>query len=346
MRITNDVNPPGPPAPRWTRRSLLRLGLVSIPTLGGLLLPGAGRAVAVDGQPAGDKPVKSNTGVPAAATLTRHDGDITVTRAGTVIDSLDIYGQVKIRAADVTVRRSRVRGNDEIAWNTGLVDCNHPDVRNAVIEDCLLRPDTPSVWLTGVLGKEYTARRNDVYWTVDGFGAYNATDRRAPTNVTIEANFIHDLAYFSVDPNHGDGPTHNDGIQVQGGSNISIVGNNILTFMSRLQGTLDYPARNVGQGILIQPHLAPITGSRIVGNWIDGGKVGIYFVLDEEKTMEFGECSGNRLGRNQWQFRNGSTYQIRVKQGISFDNDLTDNVWADTGESLQDSTTGGIRYDR
>ena len=224
------------------------------------------------------------------------------------------------------------------------MDCNHPDTRNALIEDCYLVPDYPSVWLDGVIGKEYTARRNNVFWTVDGFGAYNITDPSAPTNVRIEQNFIHDLAYFSRDPNHDNGPTHNDGIQVQGGDNVSIEGNTILMLMSRKKGTLDYPARNVGQGILIQPNVAPIRNSRIANNWIYGGKAGIYILRGDLGTMKFGACTGNRLGRDQYQYRGGSTYPIRVQRGATFTNDLTENMWADTGKALEESETGGIRY--
>ena len=206
---------------QFSRRDALRLAAVAVPAVAAMGLPGfAGIAAA-----AAVKPSSATTGVPAGIRLTRHNGDIVVTTPGTILDALDIYGFVKIRAANVAVKRCRVRGSGPGTNNTGLVDCNNANVRNALIQDCLLVPDHPSVWLDGVIGKEYTARRCNVYNTVDGFGAYNASNRSAPTNVTIDSCYIHDLSYFSKDPNHGNGPTHNDAIQIQGGANIKILGN-------------------------------------------------------------------------------------------------------------------------
>jgi len=262
-----------------------------------------------------------------------------------VIEQLDLFGSVYVRAADVRIRGCRIRGSKGVSWNTGLVDCNHRDVRNAVVEDCTLRPDFPSVWLSGVLGKEYTARRCDVSNVVDGFGAYNVTDPAAPANVTIEDNYIHDLSYFSVDPNHANGPTHNDGIQVQGGSHIRIVANTILCSMSETAGTGDFPSRLIGQGILISPLLAPVTDSAIDNNYLDGGEAGIYLVLEGRRSMVFGSLAGNRFGRNQYRFNGTSTYQIRIKKGVMFTNSLASNVWDDTGVSFTVGNTGGIRYD-
>jgi hypothetical protein len=290
------------------------------------------------------KPTASNTGVPAGTALTVHRGDMVVTTPGTVIENLDVYGFIQIRAANVTVRKCRVRGTSGRANNTGLIDCNHTAVRNAVIEDCLLIPDFPSVWLTGVIGKEYTARRCDVSQVVDGFGAYNSSIRTDPTNVVIESNYIHDLSWFSSDPNHSDG-THNDGVQVQGGANVTIRGNNIQCFMSQTSGTQDYVARNIGQGILVQPNTAKIANVDVSYNWLDGGKVGIYMVLGNQPGSNYGRCEGNRFGRNQYPFNGNGTYQIRIKRGITFSNSLFSNVWDDNGVAFAEGTWKGIRYD-
>jgi hypothetical protein len=323
----------------FSRRTALKLAAGAVPVGVAFMLPGLGNVAGA----AVVKPSAGNTGVPVGTALRPHNGDIVVTRPGTVLDSLDIRGFVKIRAANVVVRRCRVRGSGPGTTNTGLIDCNHTNVRNAVIEDCLLKPDYPSVWLTGVIGKEYKARRCNVYNVVDGFGAYNVTNRSAPTNVAIIANYIHDLSYFSRDPNHGNGPTHNDGIQIQGGANVRIEGNNIQTFMSQTAGTQNYPYRNCGQGILAQWNLAPITGSAIVNNWIGGGDAGMYFV--SASAMRFGTVSGNRFERTQHDFGGGSSYQIRSKRSVTFNNSLSSNCCADTGTAFYSGKRGGIRYD-
>lgn len=326
----------------FSRRSALRLACSAGPAFAALVLPNlVGSASA-----ANSKPDWSNTGVPTGTDLTAYYGDMVVTTDGTVIDSLDVYGFIKVRAANVTIKNCRVRGSGPGTSNTGLIDCNHQAVQNTLIEDCLLVPDYPSVWLDGVIGKEYTARRCNVYNTVDGFGVYNAQNWAGACNVTIESNFIHDLTYFSMDPNHANGPSHNDGIQVQGGSNVNILGNNILMFYSRKKGTLDYSSRAGGNGILIGANLAPVTGSRLEGNWLNGGIDGMYILRGKSDSMQFGSVANNRFGHDQYAFSNGtSTYQIRVQSGVTFDNELTSNYWQITNLPLEVSRTGGIRYD-
>ncbi len=326
-----------------TRRNMLRLTCVAVPAAAALAVPNfVGVAAAADYV----KPDWSNTGIPVGTDLTVYYGDIVITSPGTVIDSLDVYGYIKVRAADVTIRRSRIRGTGAASGNIGLIDCNHAAARNVLIEDNLLVPDSPSVWVDGVIGKEYTARRNNVYNTVDGFGVYNAQDWTGACNVTIESNFIHDLAFFSMDPNHSNG-THNDGIQVQGGSNVNILGNNILMFYSQKHGTLDYSSRSGGNGILIGANLSPITDSRMTGNWLNGGIDGMYILRGHSSEMRFGTVSDNRFGHDQFGFSGGtSTYQIRVQDsGVIFDNSLTENYWQHTGSALAVGKTGGIRYD-
>src|SRR5690242_11944876 len=58
---------------------------------------------------AGGRPGPGNTGVPAGTTLTRHDGNLVITKAGAVYDRLDIHGFVIVKAPDVTIRRSVIR---------------------------------------------------------------------------------------------------------------------------------------------------------------------------------------------------------------------------------------------
>lgn len=45
-------------------------------------------------------------------------------------------------------------------------------------------------------------------------------------NVTIADSKLHDNRHFSNDPGHPDG-THDDDIQIQSGSNITITGNTL-----------------------------------------------------------------------------------------------------------------------
>src|ERR1700712_329396 len=67
------------------------------------------------------KPGATNTGVPVGTRLTVVNGDLNVTKNGTVIDSMDIHGFVKINANNVTIKRSIVRGGAPSSVNSALV---------------------------------------------------------------------------------------------------------------------------------------------------------------------------------------------------------------------------------
>ena len=254
------------------------------------------------------RPSGGSTGVPVGTVLRAYHGDLVITTPGTVIDSLDIFGFVTIKAADVTIRNSRVRGSGPGSTNTGLINCTSAAVKNAVIEDVTLAPDYPSVWLDGVLGHDFTAVRVNAYDVVDGFGVFNTTGPAA--NVTIASSYVHDLSYFSSDPNHSDNRTHNDAIQIQGGSNIQVVGNYLEAYLSTSVGTQDYLYPQAGFGVIVTPNVGPVTGARIDKNWITGSYIPIKLTTGTWGATTFGEVNDNRFahdmrnvpmnGVNQW----------------------------------------------
>ena len=195
------------------------------------------------------RPTAANTGVPSGTALTRHDGDIVVTKDGTVLDSLDVHGFVIVKAANVTIRRSVLRGGDATG-NIGLVTTSGSNVRGLVVEDSDLYPAHPSVWIDGVKGNNFTARRLDIRGTTDNIKVYG-------DNVVIVDSYLHDSVHYATDPNQGGGPSHNDGVQVLGGRNITITGNNISgAGNAALQVTQDYSA---------------VSGLSFTRNVVDGG---------------------------------------------------------------------------
>jgi hypothetical protein len=155
-------------------------------------------------------PDASNTGVPAGTVLTP-SGGMTVTTAGAVIDARDISGSVTVNAPNVTIRNSRIRGNEFMlirSNSTGLIvedsefvnqsAAGQPKCHNAI----------------GFGG--YTVRRSELT------GCENAADMGGG-NVTFEDNYVHDLDM--VGPSHvfGNAGPHTDGIQMgEGASNILI----------------------------------------------------------------------------------------------------------------------------
>ena len=165
------------------------------------------------GGPAGP----ANTGVPDGTSLTVHNGDLTVTTPGTVIDAMDIRGFLDIRADNVTVKRSLIRGRDPGNTNLSLVSV-FGNTRNFTITDSTLKPDVRSPMLDGLKGRQFVASRLDVSGTVDTALVFG-------DNVTIQNSWFHDTTYFTPFAQQSDNQTHNDNLQIEGGNNIRVTGN-------------------------------------------------------------------------------------------------------------------------
>jgi hypothetical protein len=226
--------------------------------------------------PAGGQPGPGNTGVPAGTQLKVHQGNLVIDTPGATYDSLDIRGFVDVRAANVKITKSIIRGG-VATGNRGVVNVTNAGVKNFVLEDSEVRPDKPSVLLDGVLGGNFTLRRVEVNGGVDTVKAFKS-------NVTIEASWLHGTQYFANDPNHNGGPTHNDGIQVQGGDKISIVGN-------RIEG-----ASNAA--IMVTQNSAATTNLAINRNWLDNGGCSVNIVPNHLASMSTVELKGNQFGNN------------------------------------------------
>ncbi|WP_188078940.1 DUF4214 domain-containing protein [Actinotalea subterranea] len=172
--------------------------------------PGGGTAPAPSVGGPGGLPV----GVPAGTHLTVHTGDLTITTPGTVIDSLDIRGFVRVRAANVTIRNSIIRGRGGLTSYMSLVQS--PDAgANLVIENSELVALEPSPYIDGIVGKSFTLRGVNIHGVVDQV-------KITGNDVLVENSWLHGNLHYAQDPNYGYTPTHDDNVQIQVGSNITI----------------------------------------------------------------------------------------------------------------------------
>ncbi|GAB7190139.1 hypothetical protein NUM3379_08450 [Kineococcus sp. NUM-3379] len=150
-------------------------------------------------------PGPATTGVRPDARLTP-SGDLTVTRAGAVVENLDVRGCVKIDAPDVTIRNTRIACTKKgQALAVQLTD----KARNVVIEDSEIDGGGGAVVAIGWGG--YTLRRVNVHDTVDG--------PRLGNDVLIEDSWIHDMVRRD---NY-----HSDASQSTSGQNIVVRRNHL-----------------------------------------------------------------------------------------------------------------------
>jgi len=223
----------------------------------------------------GIKPDATNTGYPGGTQLAVVNGNLTVTTDGTTIDGKDIKGFLIIRASNVTVRNSLIEGG-VATGNGAAIDIQSGT--NILLDHITVQLAHPSVYLDGIWGDNFTGQYMNVSGGVDGM--------KVGDNTTISNSYIHDLSYFSSDPNQGGGPTHNDTIQILSGSNILIQSNNLVATdqdNSAIQVTQDYGA---------------VSNLSLQGNWADGG--GCTFNIAHSGGGAFtATAQNNRFGPNR-----------------------------------------------
>jgi hypothetical protein len=251
------------------------------------------------------RPSAANTGVPVGTSLTVHNGDLTVTTPGAVIDGLDIRGFVSVRAPNVTIKRSIIRGGAAGTVGRGVLAITHSSATNFLVEDVTIVPTNPTPYLNGInVNQAGTVRRADISGTVDGIMIYGS-------GVRIEGSHLHDFRHYTNDPNWGGGGSHDDAIQVQGGTGIQIIGNT-------LKGAYN-------AGVMITQDAAVTKDLSINGNWIDGGGCSINYGSNGAYKTGM-QANDNRFGRAQ---RNANCAIIH--NALKSDLAPTGNVWDDNG---------------
>lgn len=189
----------------------------------------------------------SQVGVPSGTSLTQHYGDLVVNQAGTVIDRMDIHGILYVRAPNVQVTRSIIRGGPS-PYHVGMITAvNQPGL---VVEDTDLKAANPSVYMDGILGNNYTIRRVHIQGGVDNV-------KIEGDNVRVESSLLDGTNYFDRDPSQNNGPSHNDAIQILNGANIVITGTTALA--------------DTNFAILGGAEWGSVPGLKITDNYVDGG---------------------------------------------------------------------------
>lgn len=297
------------------------------------------------------QPSESTAGLPKGQALKPYNtssADLVITQDGTVLDGLEIWGDIKVRAANVTIKNSRLHGGLAIPKsNTGVIDANDARVKNLVVQDSTILPQRPSYYRDGIVGHDYTSLRNHITQTNDGLGIFNRPAGPAAANVTAKGNYIHGLTFWSNDPAHSDG-SHNDGIQVQGGENILITGNKIVGDMVVGSGSAK-PVRGLytTTGMLLQQNVAKFKNVVVEQNFVDGGltSITVDHSANKQSSIEL-TLRNNYLGRNQYAW-DGVKYPIRViDRSASTVNGLLTNKWVDTLAPLSEGKNLGIHFNK
>ena len=179
-----------------------------------------------------------------------HEGDLTVSTPGAVIDSLEVRGLLIINAPDVVIKNSRIVGR-AVTGSVGLVS----NVRSGLpftIQDSEINAAIPSPYLNGIFGSAFTALRVDISNVIDPIHVIGG-------DVEIRDSWLHDNDHYEQDPLWNGTPSHSDSLQIEAGNDISVVGN-------RMEGS-----HNAAIQITQNTTKAPLGNVRISDNYFNDG---------------------------------------------------------------------------
>lgn len=291
------------------------------------------------------KPTAATTGVLPGSMLTPNYGDIVVEDENESLENVDLHGRLLIRAPGFRGYNCNVRGGASIETG-GLVDCVPAGWDDALFMHFTLAPDVRGPGWTGIFGHDYIAYRCDVSGTDDGFGVIPPPggDGSEPCGVQILSSFVHDLQFWTPDPSHVDNKTHNDGIQVHGGSGFELRGSNIEMTFTDHNGVGGTP-RSVddGDGVNFTPLTGPIADALVERNWFDYGAAGVRGAGTTDVLTVQAVVRNNRFGPN-FNLRDTLVPGVTAQRPMSFNIGYT-NIADLPGETGTDLVAGNVRYD-
>ena len=197
--------------------------------------------------------------------------DVTIPNGAVISDKI-IYGRVTF-AGTAELRNCLLLGRSTplTSGNDGVLHCINIRTGQAKLFDCEIRPRYESPGRNCVLGMQVELYACWLHGGEDGVGIYpTPLGVATAANVVVKGCLIDDLGYCYPDRDHSDG-SHSDNIQIQGGTNIDIVGNALRGTGHWMSGSDTYytshPSLNLGDWSLTKgPGIAPGSCLIINGN--------------------------------------------------------------------------------
>jgi hypothetical protein len=198
--------------------------------------------------PGSTSPGPDETGVPPKKKLRVHRGDLIIRTPGQVVDGLEVHGKVSVEAPNVTIRNTRVivpTGSE-----TAGISNNKGNGPGMLISNVEVLAENAAPGVNGVVGHDFTLEGSEIHHVTDQVHITGS-------NVIVRDNWFHDNYHFASDPFQGGGASHDDSIQIIGGSNITIANN-------RFTGAYN-------AGVQITQSIADVSGVTIRDNLLGGG---------------------------------------------------------------------------
>lgn len=287
------------------------------------------------------EPTLDNSGVLAGTRLDPVQGDLTITQPGTILYRKDVFGRVFVKAPDVQIIQSRVRGAGDrtsqvVTYSQALVVAIDAAAVNLRLVQTDLIPDVSHWMVDGIQGHDYYCERVKIRYVTDGFGWF---PRVAGDKISSEVwgCFVNDLVFWTgakgvVHPS--DTKTHNDPLQIQGGDGGYVHGNAfhaIFAPKSAGRGTMDYPDYRANAAVQYNNNRGQVTNVRLEKNWLYGGQSAINMGALTVPGQRVGTVIGNRIHRSQRLVGKGILIPMQPSPSTAplVSVDYRDNVWVD-----------------
>jgi len=272
-----------------------------------------------------DKPTEANSGVPAGTVLTDWDGSNVISQNNVTIKRRRFNFNVGVSGRNVTFEEC------EFATTGGnIVTLTNANTRNVVFKRCTVRTTQHADESIGIIGHDFITYRCKIIGTVDGIRIFNSANPGGKSNVRLQGDFIGDLTFTKPYAGHGDGETHNDGVQIEGGLDTVIIG---CAFRALGHPTFSQwgdstRAPYVLSCIIVTPNVGPVHGLKLYRNWFDGG----YAALNISQK-DWGPITDLGIVGNRWS-GNRAQYDALIQTTTQNANDKTkwvNNIREDTG---------------
>lgn len=289
----------------------------------------------LDGFGAGPaEPTEDSVGADMDTTWTVQNGNLYIDSGPADYEDYKFQNcRVRVRtSAAITFTNCWFAGNSSLTTEHGLLDCTHADVADVTVTNCTFDPETPTGYMTGVLGHHFEVYNSLIKHCVDGVGVYDTSDPTADTGVIVQGCWIGKHGWYYPDPAgvHGDG-SHTDGCQIQGGSGTQLIGNKFSSYHDSSIGNSPWsrvsdPQYRCVSSLMIGTAVGDVTDLYVANNWFDGGEISLNGTHSGNNGNDLGTITGNRWYDTQYY----DTYTIDIHSGS--DVDLSDNTYVDGSE--------------
>lgn len=140
--------------------------------------------------------------------------------------------------------------------------------------DCTFAAQTPGPWINGIDGHHFQLYRCDISRVIDGIEVFNTNDPDGPLGVVVQQSWVHDLLWYAPgNPGTATDGSHNDCMQVEGGSGGIVLGNNFENYNDPAYFNSYYSISQGNAAMQIKPDVGLLTGWQIEQNRFSGGRI-------------------------------------------------------------------------